>query len=656
MPGVYIMLNNCRAVFIIYCILFITLLSVDNSAASMHPDSDSRSADTRAQAKSSLVAALMLLDLQKHDEAIAPLRDALDGLPQIGDYILIRLAESYAATEQYELSTEAANSLLSRYPRSPVRKKAQKRKRLNAIKVASVDPLNSYSAYLMRYPWDDEIRMQYARLLQQDGFMDKADRELAKIFAHAGINAVDAYGMMSKKDLPDNKWLARAKNLMQQRNYSEAEKIIRKLLATQSNNSLKKMLARCLFKQRKYSLSAPIYLETGDLYNAARSQIRMGDTEGFQYVANKMLKERDPKTPKLLIAYSNDLRRDGKKGEAMETLKRVIRAFPRDEEDALWSLGWLYYSTGKYIEALDKFTRLSERYNKEEYESSKYRYWKARAMERVGEDASEIYEQITGVGYYPSLASIRTGIKPDLSFMQPGDLASSLDLTRADLLLDVGMTEEAVQELSLLSKKRLDDSATLAVAYRLKSARKYREAMLLVLRLPEEKRYDDILYPLAYWDEVSGISQKYTVDPLLILSLMREESRFDSNALSPVGAMGLMQLMPETARATARRVKLSLNGNHSIYDIENNILLGTYYLKGLLREFKSIPVSLAAYNAGEGRVRRWLKEGDYQNFDEFVEDIPFKETRGYVKRIMRSLFMYKAYQEYHAINISTKGL
>lgn len=633
------------------------MLLAETSTASTLSDSADLPGDARTTAKSTLVAALVLLELEKHDEAIAPLQEALKGLPLIGDYILIRLAESYAATEQYELSTEAANDLINRYPYSPVKKKALKIRSINAISEESKDPVDAYIAYLKHYPQDDKVRMQLAQLLQQGGHMDRADAELAKIFAGAGHLSEKAHEIMFTKDIPDTIWLTRAKNLMNQRDYYEAEKIIRKLLSANNSDYLKKKLALCLFKQRKYSLSAPIYLETGDLYNAARSQIRMGDMEGFQYVVTRMLKEHDLNTPKLLIAYSNDLRRDGKKDEAMENLKLIIKTFPDDEEDALWSLGWLYYSTGKYIDALDKFTRLSERYSKEKYNTDKYSYWKARTMERLGGDASDIYEQITGVGYYPSLASIRTGIKPDMSFIQPGDLASSLDLTRADLLLDVGMTDEAAQELSLISKKRLDDAATLAVAYRLKSAQKYREAMLLVLRLPEEKRYDDILYPLAYWEEVRGISAKYTIDPLLVLALMREESRFDSNALSPVGAMGLMQLMPETAKATARRAKLSLKGNSSIYDIEINILLGTHYLKGLLREFKSIPVSLAAYNAGEGRVRTWIDEGNYQDFDEFVEDIPFKETRGYVKRIMRSLFMYKAYQEYHAVNnLSSTGL
>jgi soluble lytic murein transglycosylase len=133
------------------------------------------------------------------------------------------------------------------------------------------------------------------------------------------------------------------------------------------------------------------------------------------------------------------------------------------------------------------------------------------------------------------------------------------------------------------------------------------------------------------------------MDPFLLLSLIREESLFDPKAVSPVGAIGLMQLMPETAQRTAHLLSLELEGTKPLHEIELNIALGTHYLNGLLKDFGNVPAALAAYNAGRSRVKGWLSQGKYEQMDEFIEDIPYPETRNYVKRILTSYFHYHAY-------------
>jgi soluble lytic murein transglycosylase len=161
-----------------------------------------------------------------------------------------------------------------------------------------------------------------------------------------------------------------------------------------------------------------------------------------------------------------------------------------------------------------------------------------------------------------------------------------------------------------------------------------------MLRVPEAKRPDEILYPLAYWQTVSEVSDALQLDPLLLLSVIREESRFQSDALSPAGAIGLMQLMPQTAKRAALHERIEINGRESISVVENNIRLGSRYLSQLVEEFGSVPASLAAYNAGEQRVRQWREAGNFASDDEFVEDIPYQETRDYVKRILGSYYKY----------------
>jgi soluble lytic murein transglycosylase len=139
---------------------------------------------------------------------------------------------------------------------------------------------------------------------------------------------------------------------------------------------------------------------------------------------------------------------------------------------------------------------------------------------------------------------------------------------------------------------------------------------------------------------VEDLSVKYKVDPFLMYSVAREESRFDPHAKSIAGALGIMQLMPGTAKRLDRKLKLGARKTYEILDIENNLHFGIYLMSKNIREFGSFSQALAAYNAGEHRVRTWLKRGRYDSADEFIEDIPYSETRKYVKRVLTSYFEY----------------
>jgi soluble lytic murein transglycosylase len=123
---------------------------------------------------------------------------------------------------------------------------------------------------------------------------------------------------------------------------------------------------------------------------------------------------------------------------------------------------------------------------------------------------------------------------------------------------------------------------------------------------------------------------------------MREESALDPRAVSPAGAIGLTQLMLPTAQEMARRLRLGGVSRGKLTDASLNIRLGSRYLGDLVRKFDgSIPLALAAYNAGGGAVSRWLEARRGLDVDEFVEEIPVEETRGYVKRVLRSYAAYR---------------
>jgi soluble lytic murein transglycosylase len=132
------------------------------------------------------------------------------------------------------------------------------------------------------------------------------------------------------------------------------------------------------------------------------------------------------------------------------------------------------------------------------------------------------------------------------------------------------------------------------------------------------------------------------MDPYLILALIRQESLFDARARSPAFALGLMQLLPSTAARVANHLGMTAPPDEQLFDPQVNLTLGTQYLKELLERYSNNWFkAIAAYNAGEAAVDRWEREIVTDDIEEFVERIPYLETRGYVKLVMRNHRVYK---------------
>lgn len=151
-----------------------------------------------------------------------------------------------------------------------------------------------------------------------------------------------------------------------------------------------------------------------------------------------------------------------------------------------------------------------------------------------------------------------------------------------------------------------------------------------------------LLYPLYHDETIKKYSKQFDVDPYLVAAVIRVESKFYHKAESRVGAKGLMQIMPETGEWVANKLLLENYTVEKLYDPEYNIQIGIWYLAYLIGEFDGdIVKSLAAYNAGENKVRKWLKAGIWSgNFND-IENIPFPETRSYVDRVMYDYQVYK---------------
>lgn len=152
-----------------------------------------------------------------------------------------------------------------------------------------------------------------------------------------------------------------------------------------------------------------------------------------------------------------------------------------------------------------------------------------------------------------------------------------------------------------------------------------------------------IVYPYQYQEIVDVWAAEYQVDPLLVLSVMKAESRFNEKALSAKGAVGLMQLMPSTAEWIGEQLRLEEKvEREDLYNPDLNIRLGTWYLSTLNNQFSGrTHVAIASYNAGQGKVQSWLQQDIWNGTINDLESIPFRETRTYLLRVTRNYTVYQ---------------
>lgn len=164
--------------------------------------------------------------------------------------------------------------------------------------------------------------------------------------------------------------------------------------------------------------------------------------------------------------------------------------------------------------------------------------------------------------------------------------------------------------------------------------------MFAILSLAQIPMTQKIIYPYPYRPIIEKYSSEYGVDPLLVIAVIRAESKFIPQSQSHKGAQGLMQLMPDTANWIAESLGENDFSQSDLKDPEKNIQYGTWYLASLQKEFKNITLVLAAYNGGRGHVNEWIKTQQLDLTNLRVEDIPFLETREYVNRVSQYYTSY----------------
>lgn len=281
-------------------------------------------------------------------------------------------------------------------------------------------------------------------------------------------------------------------------------------------------------------------------------------------------------------------------------------------------------------------------------EESAWRYWKARALIAKGQvaDANQILAKLSQERhFYGWLAAEELGPvagEPMVTYQPPDEevrqFARQPVIKRIEALFDAEARYEARLEWMYLLEALDDPTRIVAAQYALLKG--WYDLAVLAADKTSRTHNFELRYPTPYRDYLQKASRNRAIDEAWVYGIIRQESRFMHYAKSSVGAGGLMQVMPATAKWIAK--KLGLNGYHDgmLHDIDTNVNLGTYYMRYTLDTFNGQEVmATAAYNAGPSRARRWAANTPLEGAI-YAETIPFSETRNYVKKVLANAHMY----------------
>ena len=336
-----------------------------------------------------------------------------------------------------------------------------------------------------------------------------------------------------------------------------------------------------------------------------------------------------------------------------------------------WHAAWLNYRLGDKKTAAKWFDEQIARYPDDTHISAAI-YWRGvvyQEYEKNPAAAAACYQKLISAFrqyYYAALAQQRLdGLGtvvpttlpqltqlgdpkvPDLTTEIPED---DIHVERAQLLANAGLNQYIVPEISASPDSSAWGAYAEAQLYssygeNWRAMRVLKQKVQSYFTVPMDsipRPYWDLLFPQPYWQLLQSDSQQQGLDPYLVASLIRQESEFNPTVISYANAWGLMQLLPRVGSELARKEHVRPYRTAFLLIPQVNLKLGTVYFRQLMDEFKGQPeYALAAYNAGDDRVKTWLANGPYGSLPEFVESIPFTQTREYVEAIMRNREMYR---------------
>ena len=604
--------------------------------------------------------------------------------PIVGDYAGLSRARLQLSKGRSFEAQQIAAQVLKDYPTSPLR--AELHEILGEALIAERDEVGAREAWAaaLAETSDDDQRAALLRRVARSEERSGEDRAAAITwrllwYAHPAsaeadqashrLDVIGAYLGETLRRASD--WRRRGDRLFRLRMNDEAleayDRALKMGLSKSDTRRTGKQRAQTLFRMRRYP----------DAVEAFEALPQSGDTP--IWLARSMA--RADRVPEAIAAFEKLAKRSGPHRSRAHYLAALLldgrdrsaearthfKVLAQDPEQtglaraALWYLGWRNYREGHFERAAAQFESLATA-TENEIDRLRPLYWQARALAATNrkEEANELFESLA-VGYPLSYYGWRARDRAklvDLPPLPPHEIASGQaglrpgELARVRILMAAGLVDAGAKESGLLTRsaKGLDDRV--ALARLLTSAGDYNRAQRVVVdayttslaRGPVAGMEELWWYawPSAFSGHVDAATQRdEDVEPELVYSIMREESGYRPKVISPVGARGLLQIMRETGTQLAGRAGRADFDVDDLFDPGMNIELGSFYLGELSRRFPTqISASIASYNAGPRVVTNWV-EGDSRPDDEWVESIPYSQTRSYVKRVMRSIQAYR---------------
>ena len=329
-------------------------------------------------------------------------------------------------------------------------------------------------------------------------------------------------------------------------------------------------------------------------------------------------------------------------------------------ERVLWLKSWTLYKTKKWSEAEKSFLDYAKA-TSDSSEKAKAAFFQARCLSQMGkkDESQKILEKITQdefFGYYglvayyelgkkfPAIAQIKYDKKfnfdLDLSFLSPNEKNIFIDLIRYQ---EVDLAEKSIIAFTRNPEKQVNLGLYLA-----STGKRYLPLFAAFFKLSNESkievlmRYPDLIFPQPYPEKVKEMSEKTQIPTSLIYSIMKQESAFNEKTRSHADAMGLMQMIPRLAKQLSKKFDVAYSNPDDLFNPLINIQLGSYELmEQVKKQSGQLTFVAAAYNAGPNALANWLKTRKRPDMIEFIEEIPYDETRTYVKVITRNKLFYE---------------
>jgi len=611
---------------------------------------------------------------------------ATERFPLLADYAIYNRARALSRLARYPEALTNLVILLKYYPDSPLIRSAEKLQADTLFEMGSFpDALAAYEKFIEKYPSGTsslEALYKVAICREKTGEISSAVTSLRNLWLNYPASAIAEKAEADLQRLAQiggvaapysvEELMRRGSKLCDLGKYDKAIRTFDAIpLERQSFDFICRLtlkIGQARFKARRFSdaeknfrllLSKKPVREVADetKFWLAKTLDKKG-SEDEAFAIYMKLAETSPDSnladdALLAAAFIRKFQSNGD-GELI-ILKKLISGYPQSNllQTAFWEIAWQSYQAGDLKTAADYFEKQLDNKNKRQ----RALYWYARTLAAGGDKtgAGKAFDALLAeypLAYYSLSYRNDTNPKEAEAFPLKINLKEILPIPsgfeRAKTLIALGFYEEAAREISWSRNRNANNSAALPGLARLYLEmgdfhRVYSLAIPERLRKMERNSLAEwgMAYPLAFRELVAGNAAESKIAESLIYSIMRAESNYSPSALSPAGAVGLLQVMPATAAAIAKSGSdkgISLRLTRP----EFNIRLGVKHLKDLLEIYDgNLVMAVAAYNAGSGNVGRWIKRFGKLPKDLFIENIPFPETREYVKNVLVGIEIYK---------------